>query len=187
MTFSYQDLPFALETDKVLTVDQCLRHFGTEPRTLPRLGLHTFTHDVGRTTHCIREPSWRFVTHERRFKNLRTSSLRHLAGLAEMRLRLKADPRDWLVFLKRPDQGRMPDGQYSYKGERCALEFDAGSYKRDRVLEKMRAYAQAFDSQLWGAGTDARISYLQACASDVPGKIYVMSAPWFQKSSAPFF
>lgn len=181
MTFTLDALPQALETDKVMTVNQCARHFHASESDVRSLGIHTFDHDVGKTTNCTYQPTMHFVTLERRHARLSTADLRHLAGLAEMRLRLRASPHEWRVHLRRPDRGRMPDGQYTYKGECCALEFDAGSYKRERVLEKMEAYAREYDTQLWGAATSARVAYLRKCAAHAPQAVLVMHAPWFEK------
>lgn len=91
--------------------------------------------------------------------------LRHLAGLAAARHRLRVPGADWRVTAfgraERDRDGRwlpdcIPDAIWEAGLSRVALEYDAGSHRLETVGEKARVYADNYDQQLWLAATAER-------------------------------
>ena len=91
------------------------------------------------------------------------TALRHLAGLAEMRLLLGVppDPRVWRVSPKPRHPVEEPDGVWLTPEGPVALEYDAGAYARARVKAKGEAFARRFVGQVWGAQVPERVAYLK--------------------------
>lgn len=104
------------------------------------------------------------------------TALRHLAGLAEMRLLLEAppDPRVWRVSPRPRHPVEEPDGVWLTPEGPVALEYDAGAYARARVRAKGEAFALRFVGQVWGAPVPERVAYLRRF---LPGA-RVLLAPW---------
>lgn len=103
--------------------------------------------------------------------------LRHLAGVASMRLLLGAGSESWWVDRNPVHTGYTPDAIWA-KGERVAIEYDAG-YPKGLVLEKMYGMARRFPSQIWGAPTKGRALYLQNLTPPkLKGRIRTLHAPW---------
>jgi hypothetical protein len=91
--------------------------------------------------------------------------LRHLAGLAAARHRLRAPGARWRVTAfgraERDRDGRwlpdcIPDAIWEAGWSRVALEYDAGSHRLETVAEKARVYADSYAQQLWLAATAER-------------------------------
>ena len=103
--------------------------------------------------------------------------LRHLAGLATMRLLLKAETSSWKVDRNPVHSGPTPDAIW-LRGERIAIEYDAG-YPKETVLGKMYGMSYRFPLQIWGAPTRVRVLYLEnLIPKTLKGKIRVLYAPW---------
>jgi hypothetical protein len=104
------------------------------------------------------------------------TALRHLAGVAELRLRLGVppDPEAWRVSRKRLHPVEEPDAVWFTPEGPVAVEYDAGGYSRARVRAKGEAFARRFVGQVWGAPVPERVAYLKAL---LPGG-RVLEAPW---------
>lgn len=106
------------------------------------------------------------------YAHFTSGSLRHLAGLAEMRYQLKAT--NWLL----PDHfdPEKPDALW---GD-IAIEYDAGEYSRHRLRYKLGAM-EAFPAQIWGVATPARAKTIRHLASlmGIANLQDVIVAPWF--------
>jgi hypothetical protein len=96
--------------------------------------------------------------------------LRHLAGLAAARHRLRVPGTRWRVTAfgraERDRDGRwlpdcIPDAIWEARWGRIALEYDAGSHRLETVAEKARVYADNYDQQLWLAATAERCASLR--------------------------
>lgn len=107
--------------------------------------------------------------------------LRHLAGVARMRMVLGVppDPKRWMVDLDPVHQESAPDALWLNGGERIAIEYDAG-YPKPIVLEKFYGLARRHDRQIWGAPTWTRAGYLGKLVPEgLRPKVRVLRAPWF--------
>lgn len=104
--------------------------------------------------------------------------LRHLAGVASMRLLLGVPPSRWWVDVNPTHYGYTPDGEWRRPDETWAIEYDAG-YPRSIFIEKMYGMAGRYPHQIWGAPTKERRTYLER---NIPPrlreKIRVIHAPW---------
>jgi len=102
--------------------------------------------------------------------------LRHACGVAEVRRILGAPPGLWRVIAPQAvgDTGE-PDAVLQMGHTLTAVEYDAGSYTREQVLRKARAFAQRYDGQVWGAPTRRRAEWIRSLVPDAE----VVCAPWF--------
>jgi hypothetical protein len=124
-----------------------------------------------------RKPEFvRFYVHES-LRHLPLAALRHLAGMAELRLRLGAppDPEVWRVSLKQVHPVDEPDGVWLTPRGPVAVEYDAGGYSRNRVRAKGEAFALRFVAQVWGAPIPQRVRTLEGL---LPPSAQVVLAPW---------
>ena len=96
--------------------------------------------------------------------------LRHLAGLAAARHRLRVPGTQWRITAfgraERDRDGRwlpdcIPDAVWTAEWDRVAIEYDAGSHRLETVAEKARVYADNYDQQLWLAATAERCASLR--------------------------
>lgn len=103
--------------------------------------------------------------------------LRHLAGVAEMRLLLgvEADPDVWRVFHRQVHPVEEPDAVWFTPKGPVAVEYDVGSYSRDRVRTKAAAFATRYVGQVWGAPVKERVETLAAL---LPRGTRVLQAVW---------
>lgn len=103
----------------------------------------------------------------------RLETLRHFAGLAELRDRLQAPLTEWRILgFEAPTK---PDALW----RDTAIEYDAGTYSRPRLVRKMRAFADRFPHQIWGVPNLRRKRHLQALARELGIALEVVEAPWF--------
>lgn len=169
----------ALETDITLSLSQLRRHYGLTTEASRALGLLTHMPKVGRTKQSVGRPIRFFLlSKHRRYASLKGHDLRHLAGIAEMRHRLKAPSRDWLTHSLGTPQGGVPDAEWQYKHERAAIEFDAGSYDRAKLTAKAEAFSR-YDEQIWGAATEGRVTYLREHFVQAGIHAMVIFACWY--------
>jgi hypothetical protein len=117
----------------------------------------------------------RFYVHES-LRHLSLAALRHLAGMAELRLRLGAppDPEVWRVILKQVHPVDESDGVWFTLEGPMAVEYDAGGYSRNQERAKGEAFARRFVGQIWGAPVPERMAYLKALLP----RVRVLEAPW---------
>lgn len=94
------------------------------------------------------------------------SSLRHLSGLAEVRLALEAEACSWqrIKGEKRHDQSEADAVWASPWGE-AAVEYDAGSYRGLTVMKK-GLYFRNYGFQVWGAASAQRLRFIQDVLRD---------------------
>lgn len=109
--------------------------------------------------------------------HLPLSALRHLAGVAEMRLRLGVppDPEVWRVSHRRVHPVEEPDAVWLAPEGPVAVEYDAGAYSRGRVQAKGQAFALRFVGQVWGVPIPGRAGTLRGL---LPASSRVLLAPW---------
>lgn len=110
--------------------------------------------------------------------HLPLAALRHLAGLAEMRLLLglPPDPETWRVSYRRMHPVEEPDAVWLTSEGPFAVEYDAGAYPRERVRAKGEAFARRFVGQVWGVPIRERVATLRRL---LPPGSRVLCAAWF--------
>jgi hypothetical protein len=146
----------ALECDLVLTVPQLRRHHRILKKDITQHA-QVFTRLVKPTYYSETIVPVRFVSCSEKAQWLSTHQLRHLAGLAEVRYHLGGETCHW----QRYAAGReAPDALWQQEDQKVAVEFDAGSYARSRLVHKALAYTR-FDRQIWATPSLARMNTLQ--------------------------
>ena len=158
-----------LETDRAMGLDRALEHGGFDPmRPLPE-GVWRASREVS-LAHRVR--CTRMVTYlcrDAATAMLGDWALRHLAGLAEARLRLRVDAPHWTLTAldgaRRDGRGRwdadcIPDAIWRASWGDVALEYDAGSHRLSMVAQKARRYRRDCAGQVWLAATAERQSGL---------------------------
>lgn len=105
-------------------------------------------------------------------------ALRHLAGVAEMRIRLglPPDPNLWRVSFARHHRVEEPDAVWFTPSGPVAVEYDAGRYTRRLLTEKRRAFALRYAGQVWGAPVSERVETLKSLLGE---GVRVIVAPWY--------
>jgi len=101
--------------------------------------------------------------------------LRHACGVAEVRRILGIPQGMWKAIAPQAvgDTGE-PDAVFRRGHTLVAVEYDAGSYSREQVLRKARAFVQRYDRQVWGAPTRQRVAWIRSLVPDAE----VVCAPW---------
>ncbi|MEN2982803.1 MAG: hypothetical protein ABDH20_09865 [Thermus sp.] len=105
------------------------------------------------------------------------TALRHLAGVAELRLRLRVppDPGIWRVSFRQVHPIDEPDAVWLTPSGPVAVEYDVVSYSRRKVQAKARLFGALFVGQVWGAPVPARVATLRRLC---PPETEVLEAPW---------
>ncbi|ULR39728.1 replication-relaxation family protein [Thermus sp. NEB1569] len=127
-------------------------------------------------THYRKSRPVRFFVSES-LAHLPLTTLRHLAGVAEMRILLgvEADPAHWRVFHRQIHPVEEPDAVWFTPSGPVAVEYDVGSYSRERVRAKAAAFALRYVGQVWGTPIPER---LRTLASLLPPGTRVLVASW---------
>lgn len=108
--------------------------------------------------------------------------LRHLAGVARLRLLLGVppDPKVWAVDRNPVHLAPTPDALW-YRGPSplpVAVEYDVG-YRKPLLLEKLWGMASLYPEQIWGAPTWSRVAYLRGLIPPpLRERVRVYRAPW---------
>ena len=142
----------ALRTDLALTERQVRHHYGLEIAGCLERGLSVLELELAPTTSSTQKRPVQIVMLEpiERFD----FEWRHLVGVAEIRHRLGANPEDW-HGLNHAAQ-TAPDAVWQRGLETWAIEFDAGSYSRPVVAQKVLRFRAAYDHQIWATASEAR-------------------------------
>lgn len=128
-------------------------------------------------THYRKEAPVAFYAHPR-VARYPLTALRHLAGLAEMRLLLGLPPDSevWRVSYRRMHPVEEPDAVWLTPEGPVAVEYDAGAYSRERIRAKGEAFARRFVGQVWGVPIRERVATLKRL---LPPGSRVLCAAWF--------
>ena len=154
----------ALRTDLALTEHQVRQHYGLEIPACLRRGLNVLELELAPTTSSTQRRPVRIVTLE---PNERFDfEWRHLVGVAEMRHRLGANAENW-QGLNHAAQ-TAPDAVWQRGLETWAIEFDAGSYSRVVISQKVLRFRAAYDHQIWATASEARARTLTPLLEIVP-------------------
>ena len=165
-----------LETDQVISEGQLRRHYGF---TLTDLAPGDFTlveAFLAASQGSLNYQRVMFIGLSSRLKRLESSSLRHLAGIAEMRHILGADTDCWTSLAAARRQPRMPDALWETARGFVAVEYDVGSYSPCQIRKKARSFRQ-YVRQVWGTPSRERLRHLNYLLQ--PADLSYMYALWY--------
>jgi Replication-relaxation len=179
-----------LKQDFALTLTQASRRFGIEIETVTALeeseDLYV-TEDSLKVTHESRQKQKvTFLCHDERTSQRPGTTLRHLAGIAEMRYKL-GSPRWALTLLNNPNSRsistQIPDATWYATGHQngIALEFDTGSQPLKTITEKAAVYCKENRTQIWAAPSAKRAESILKILEEVvedPLMYWVFVVDW---------
>ena len=170
-------LAWDLSVDHVVTTAQAKRWYGLRQRDLVMGGLHLEPRYLSLSNGARHFKRVTFVLSDERGRDRSTSALYHLAGTAEIRYILQAPPSSWASTAARLFATMTPDALWESAEAKVAIEFDTGSYSRQRILDKAKAFS-AYDRQVWGAPTATRVSNLRklVCQVDPDARVVLAAA-----------
>jgi Replication-relaxation len=174
------DLSNVLQRDKVMSLGQCLHHYNVTRSELDKQFIlkEDFLSETNYTRHSSR---FTFVCRDKKTAQRQGSSLRHLAGVTEMRLLLKADPLSWRNQGGRVNSLLIPDGIWHQGRTKIAIEYDTGSYSKEQLEQKISAYQRHYLQQIWGTPSVKRLEKLNAMflEAGLGEWAQVLYAPWW--------
>lgn len=176
MSVVTEALRLDLETDRVLSSGQVSRYYGFKLSDLPN-DLIVFDAFLAPTHHSMDYQRFQFVTLERKVARYPAASLRHLAGVAEMRKLLGAPGEQWHSEASTRFASEVPDAVWVSPEGDIALEYDAGSYSASKIMSKAFAYKR-YEGQIWGSPSRRRVTHLETLLQEVGEFTPPVFAPW---------
>lgn len=166
-----------LQTDGALSGGQVHRHYGLSHDCLEDTHLSLVTAFLAPTqgSTCYRE--MQFVTPSPKLARLNAASLRHLAGVAELRRILGADPSNWQSRAAARYRPHTPDALWQTPRGIFAIEYDVGSYSRSQILRKGSTFRR-YKGQIWGTPSRPRVRHLWHLLQPVDRRSVVIYASW---------
>ena len=166
-----------LKTDQAISEGQLRRHYALE---IPDLKAKDFT-----LVKAFLAPSQgsfdyqqvTFIGLSSRLKRLESSSLRHLAGIAEMRRVLAADVDTWTSLAEARRQPHKPDALWATARGFVAIEYDIGSYSPTQIEEKAKSFKR-YSGQIWGTPSQERVKHLRYLLGQVSHQYIVYYTSW---------
>jgi hypothetical protein len=171
----------ALECDGVLTAEQVRRHYRCTLKQLLQHNVKVATVPVTATRYATRVHKVRFATLEKRLLSLPGTGLRHLAGLAELRHHLEAEPESWNRSEGLAHGKGRPDALWQRGELKLAIEFDAGGYSEKKIVKKMLAFRAWSDEQVWGTASQAHARLIERCARETFTPARVLVVHWLAR------
>ncbi|HEX7021327.1 MAG TPA: replication-relaxation family protein [Trueperaceae bacterium] len=163
--------------DRALSTGQVQRRYGLAESALQASGLPLATAYLAPTRGSYRYRRVVFVVATRKLARLDPNSLRHLAGVAELRALLGVAGDAWRSAAAARYRPNTPDAFWKSERGTIAIEYDVGSYSRTQILAKARTFL-AYASQIWGSSSLARTRHLQHLLEQTDGSARVLYAPW---------
>lgn len=159
----FERLDAALKTDRVLTEGQLRRLGGTATELSRFQSVERLVYPIHMRPAVSAEV--RFYSRSKALLTRSTSRLEHLAGTAEMRLRLDApaDPSLWKVEHALDGRlGELPDAAWLREGGPVAIEYDKGTYSSQKVLAKLHGFQQSgYSEVVWGVVQERRVDHFR--------------------------
>ena len=175
MTDKFDQLTSDPETDHAISEEQLKRHYDF---LITDLAVSDFTlvkAFLAPSQGSLDYQKVMFIGLSSKMKRLESSSLRHLAGIAEMRRVLKADTDHWTSLAAARRQPRMPDALWETTRGCVAVEYDVGSYSPTQIQEKVKSFKR-YVGQVWGTPSQERMKHLNHLLQSAnPSCVY---APW---------
>ena len=159
MTEQLEQLTRDLETDQAVSEGQLKRHYGHSVADLPPSDFTIAKVFLAPSQGSLDYQKVMFIGLSSKVRRLEGSSLRHLAGIAEMRRILKADTDHWTSLAAARRQPRMPDALWETAEGLVAVEYDVGSYSPTQIRDKARSFRR-YVGQVWGAPSQDRVKHL---------------------------
>src|SRR5690606_22513304 len=181
---------YELLVEGAITHRQLLRRHGLRVDDLPS-SFSWAERQVRVSRHARKTERVKFVTIGREDLELNSDELRHLAIGAEARFLKRARLRDWVTpFHDDGDRwlgwdGNRPDAAWNNGGEAWAVEVCAGSYSRERVLEKADAFEERYFGQLWACPTPGRATTLEKILHGRSNVVVMVANPFVQGKAPP--
>lgn len=171
-----EQLARALEVDRALSAGQVARRYDLDVRRLgkPFVLVEAFAAPTYGSRSYQRVA---FVTLERKVGRLNAASLRHLAGVAEVRRALDAPPEAWQNDAAARHGAEVPDALWSTPKGEVAIEYDAGSYGRARITAKALAYGR-YAGQVWASPSRKHVRHLSILLPKLGVATPPLYAPW---------
>lgn len=171
-----QQLRRDLRVDRVATLKQVKTYYQLGLSQLEAAGFLVFERSVGVTRHSKVKPC-SFVTDNETVLDLGENTLRHLAGVTEIRHRLGAEPEAWRSAADASHALLRPDALWRTPEGVIAIEFDAGSYDPGQLRSKVDAFS-SFAGQVWGAASKARAAHLSRFLERAANDALVLHVSW---------
>ena len=170
-----ESLQEALAVDYVLTTTQVERYYDLNNTESPNLKV--FRQYVAATRQGQKYKEVNFVTlkNNRKARKERASTLRHYAGIADIRQQLNASTKEWNLIARRIRGGRREPDAFWYKDTTqeeayskgiIAVEFDAGSYSPNQLKQKLMSFA-VYQKQVWGSSSKKRVERIDRLAKEL--------------------
>lgn len=165
-----------LDTDQAISEGQLRRHYGLSTTDLPS-DFKFVNAFLAPSQGSLDYQQVRFIGLSARVKRLEGSSLRHLAGIAEMRHILGADRNVWVSLAAARRKPRMPDALWKTARGSVAIEYDIGSYSPKQIRDKAMDFRR-YSDQLWGTSSRERARHLSHLLRQLSHRHTVHYAPW---------
>jgi hypothetical protein len=167
--------------DGVLSAGQLRRHYRCTIKQLRQHKIKIATVPVTATRYATRVHKVRFATLEKRLLSLPGTGLRHLAGLAELRHQLEAQPETWSRSEGLSNGKGRPDALWQREDLKLAIEFDAGGYSEKKIVKKMLAFRAWSDEQVWGSASHTHARLIERCARKTFTPARVLVVDWLAR------
>ncbi len=166
-----------LATDRVLSSGQLKQYYSLSVNELKDTDLKFVEAFLSPSRGSIRYAQISFVGLSSSIGRLEGNSLRHLAGIAEMRRVLGALPEDWTSLAAARQQPRTPDAFWETERGLLAIEYDVGSYSPTQISEKAKSFKR-YAGQVWGAPSRQRVRHLWHLLKPLDSHCVVLYVAW---------
>ena len=173
------DFLAALATDQLLSVGQLERHFSMTEADARRLGVRVFVVATSETKGSTKQTKYPFVIRKGRHAPGDGATVRHITGAAEMRYRLGAPHDSWVSDAGRKWAKHRPDATWTTLEGLIAIEYDAGSYDPETIINKLTSFKSGYAGQIWGTPSQPRVEHIKKMARNIVPDLRVIHAPWF--------
>lgn len=169
----------ALESDRAMTAAQARSLYRVTAKAAREAGAYVITRTVKEHCNSNRNHTVRFLTHDPKVAKYDGNRLRHLAGTVALRQQLDVHPSRWVSDAGAALATFVPDAVWESESGRVAVEYDAGSYSRETVMEKGRAFMEFEGGQVWGVASEGRVPFVVATLREAGVvNVRVLHAPW---------
>lgn len=148
-----RDWQRALACDQAVSQVQLAKLYSVTQAQALAAGIPSTRRSIA-ATKASRPCQVRFFVADKRLLKQPSATLRHLAGVAELRAQLGAEPNHWHSPEKAVGR-QVPDALWRCSTGVVAVEFDSGSYSRARIAEKAVIF-QGYADQVWGSPSPQR-------------------------------
>lgn len=155
-----------LQVDRVTTLGFAQRRYGVTRKEVDAVGILVRPAHVAVSTSAQNAMQVDFLLRasEPTLARMDVARLRHLAGVTALRHELEAPIDEWASTADAVDALLVPDALWRLRGVEGvfrAIEFDAGSYSRAQVSQKMVAFQRQFGMQHWGIASEERVRFVK--------------------------